>query len=124
MKRFCQVQNAKKCKDKKRFDSMEYYFDITTDQFEKIRDHETLDLYLSKAQTEKVTGKEEGPFFKVGDGLKLYHPSDFPEALRVEVKTVDEPHDPDQIHLTIRLNEWMMSFPEDRRDSDGFGGLF
>ena len=103
---------------------MEYYFDITTDQFEKIRDHETLDLYLSKAQTEKVTGKEEGPFFKVGDGLKLYHPSDFPEALRVEVETVDEPHDPDQVHLTIRLNEWMMSFPEDRRDSDEFGGLF
>ena len=103
---------------------MEYYLDISTDRFEKIRDHQTLDLCLSKEEAIKASGKKEEPFFKIGDGLKLYHPSDFPEALRVEIESINETDDADQVCLTIRLNEWMMSFPDDQKESDDFGGIF
>ena len=92
---------------------MEYYADISTDQFEKIREHETKDLFLPLSLAQKLTGNSDYPCFKAGEGLKLYHPSAFPEALRVEIRSVEDDGDPETIHLTVELNEWMMAFPDD-----------
>ena len=104
---------------------MEYYADISTEQFEKIRDHETTDLILDRSLACRITGKDADPLFTEGDGLKLYHPSEYPEALRVKVCSLGEAPDSGSILIHISLEEWMMSFPDEPSGgNDGFGGIF
>jgi hypothetical protein len=103
---------------------MEYYADISTEQFERIRDHETSDLILDRSLACRITGKDADPLFTQGDGLKLYHPSEYPEALRVLVCSLGEAPDSDSVLIHISLEEWMMSFPDDSSGgSKGLGGI-
>lgn len=59
---------------------MEHYLDIETERFEKIKEHEVTWILVPR----RVAGREIG----VGDVLKLYHPGDPTEAIRVEVTDV------------------------------------
>ena len=61
---------------------MEHYLDIETELFEKIREHETTRIQIPR----EINGRE----VRTGDTLKLYHPGDGTEALRVEVSGVEE----------------------------------
>lgn len=91
-----------------------YYIDISTEQFESIRDHETTDLVIPLSLAREVTGNPESPCFQIGDELKLYHPSRNPEALRVEILGFSREKEGDSVVIRLKLNEWMMSLPEDR----------
>jgi len=95
---------------------MEYYADISTEIFEKIRDHETTKLSLNGDYAKKLTGADQWPWFQKGDGLKLYHPGELPEALRVEILAFLEPFNDLDVHMEIVLHEWMMSLPDDVPD--------
>lgn len=59
---------------------MEHYLDIETERFEKIKEHEVTWILVPR----RVAGREIG----IGDVLKLYHPGDPTEAIRVEVTDV------------------------------------
>lgn len=59
---------------------MEHYLDIETERFEKIKEHEATWMSVPR----RVAGREIG----IGDVLKLYHPGDPTEAIRVEVTDV------------------------------------
>ena len=56
---------------------MEHILDIETEVFEKIKDHEILQF--------KVPATMNGVEIKKFDTLKLYHPGEEIEALRIEV---------------------------------------
>lgn len=60
---------------------MEHYLDIETELFEKIKEHETTEIRIPRC----IDGRK----VKTGDTLKLYHPGDETEALRVEITGVE-----------------------------------
>ena len=98
---------------------MKYYVDITTDQFERLRDHETEELVIPLSQARELTGGKDYPCFQIGDELKLYHPSDDPEALRMEILCFPEGEEEGELRIRLKLNEWMMALPEDEYSEDG-----
>lgn len=61
---------------------MDHYIDISDELFIQIQHHETQEIILKETD---VKGD-----ISPGDTLKLYHPSDPNEALRVQVNRVDE----------------------------------
>lgn len=79
---------------------MDYILDISTDIFERIKNHETTILPLSKEECPKE--------LKAGDGIKLYHPGNQDEALRVVVKGLMQEDAPGcSVQVEIELAEWM-----------------
>lgn len=92
--------------------SVEHILDIETEVFEKIKDHEILQF--------KVPATMNGVEIKKFDTLKLYHPSEEIEALRIEVvglEPVTEEQNQDSsgsetvhkemILVEFQLLEWM-----------------
>lgn len=92
--------------------SVEHILDIETEVFEKIKNHEILQL--------KVPATMNGVEIKKYDTLKLYHPGEEIEALRVEVvglEPVTEEQNQDSsgsetvhkemILVEFQLLEWM-----------------
>lgn len=61
---------------------MEHYIDITTEMFEQIQNHETTVLLLPQRMYQAKP--------QVGDTMKLYHPANPEEALRIEIQSVEE----------------------------------
>lgn len=79
---------------------MEHYLDIETERFEKIKEHEMTWILVPR----RVAGREIG----VGDVLKLYHPGDPTEAIRVEVTDVQTADAGQEfIRVSFVLLEWM-----------------
>lgn len=62
---------------------MEHYLDIETVLFEKIKEHETTKMRIPPCINKKEV--------RMGDTLKLYHPGDETEALRVEIVNIEKP---------------------------------
>lgn len=92
--------------------SVEHILDIETEVFEKIKNHEILQL--------KVPATMNGVEIKKFDTLKLYHPGEKIEALRIEVvglEPVTEEQNQDSsgsetvhkemILVEFQLLEWM-----------------
>lgn len=77
---------------------MEYVLDIETEVFEKIKNHETLHL--------KVPAMIQGIELKKYDTLKLYHPGEEIEALRVEVVDIRDSGE-NNSEIELNLLEWM-----------------
>lgn len=75
---------------------MEHVFDIETAVFEQIKEHQTIHLTVPKE------GRDIKPF----DTLKLYHPGEDVEALRIEVTNVIEENETD-VTIEFQLLEWM-----------------
>lgn len=73
---------------------MDYILDISTELFEQIKHHEISTFFIEK----NVLPEE----IKEGDALKLYHPGNKEEALRVLVKKAK----PDG-EIQFELLEWM-----------------
>lgn len=86
---------------------MEYYMDISTELFEKIKEHETEELLFKEEELNVLTKKNEFPYFEQGDTLKLYHPGEDPEAFRLEI--TGEKIKNGQISLSFERLEWMMA---------------
>lgn len=79
---------------------MEHYLDIETALFTKIKEHETENAVIPR----QIGGREVRP----GDTLKLYHPGDETEALRVEITAVKPDGEAtEKLHITFALLEWM-----------------
>ncbi len=97
---------------------MKYYVDISTEQFERLRDHETDELVIPLSLAEKLTNGKDYPCFKIGDELKLYHPSDDPEALRMEILSFPEGEEEGSLRIRLKLNEWMMALPKEEYNKD------
>lgn len=76
---------------------MEHYLDIDTELFEKIKEHETTRIQIPRM----INGRE----VRIGDTLKLYHPGDEGEALRVEMTGVEEMDG--NAEVSFDLLEWM-----------------
>ena len=77
---------------------MEYVLDIDTELFEKIKEHETVQL--------TVPAMLQGREVKKYDTFKLYHPGEEVEALRIEVADVVEEKKNDVV-IEFQLLEWM-----------------
>ena len=98
---------------------MKYYVDISTEQFEGLRDHETDELVIPRSLAEELTGRGAYPFFETGDELKLYHPSDDPEALRMEILSFPGGEEESgDLRIRLKLNEWMMALPKEEFSED------
>ncbi|HIW60484.1 MAG TPA: hypothetical protein H9880_11475 [Candidatus Anaerobutyricum avicola] len=79
---------------------MEHYLDIETALFTKIKEHETENAVIPR----QIGGREVRP----GDTLKLYHPGDETEALRVEITAVKPDGEAtEKLQITFALLEWM-----------------
>lgn len=95
-------ENIMKDRERKGKDRMEYYIDITTEMFEQIQNHEVhavcLPKHLFRAEP------------KTGDTMKLYHPANPEEALRVEIQNVEEAEEEGAgagWKLELALLEWV-----------------
>lgn len=97
---------------------MKYYVDISTKQFEGLRDHETDELVIPLPLAQKLTNGKDYPYFQTGDELKLYHPSDDPEALRMEILSFPGGEEEGELRIRLKLNEWMMALPKEEFDED------
>lgn len=90
---------------------MDQYVDITDQAFEALREHESDQLIFNKdLADEELQGKtmEEMDQYKSlceGDSLKLYHPSNPEEALRVQIDKKEESQT--EIILHCSLLEWI-----------------
>ena len=81
---------------------MEHILDIETTLFRQIQEHETVEM--------EIPSRDEGREIKPMDTLKLYHPGEEIEALRIEVESVEKrgengEKEPDRIRFS--LLEWM-----------------
>ena len=61
---------------------MEHILDIETTLFRQIQEHETVEM--------EIPSRDEGREIKPMDTLKLYHPGEEIEALRIEVESVEK----------------------------------
>lgn len=78
---------------------MEHYLDIATDVFNKIKEHVTEEIEIPCL----ISGREVQP----GDTMKLYHPADETEALRIEITGVSNATGNQTVTASFVLLEWM-----------------
>ena len=86
---------------------MQYYIDLTTDQFETLKNHESETVRIPEDQAVKLTGREKPPFFTEEDTLKVYHPSRDPEALRFAVTGPSTDSGDGIVEIPVEMLEWM-----------------
>ncbi|MBQ9156442.1 MAG: hypothetical protein IJ137_06660 [Eubacterium sp.] len=84
---------------------MNHYLDIDDELFRAIQNHEISQISLEQDLFSSQV--------KVGDELKLYHPGDPAEALRVEVDKVEEDSGKRMLKLQITLTEWLFQIETD-----------
>lgn len=77
---------------------MEHYLDVEDALFEQIKEHAITEISVPHA----INGTE----IKEGDVLKLYHPGDNTEALRIEI-TAMKKAEPQMRYVSFILLEWM-----------------
>ena len=86
---------------------MQYYIDLTTDQFQKLKDHESENVRIPEDQALELTGSDKKPYFTENDTLKVYHPSKDPEALRFAVTGPSTEEEDGTVVIPVELLEWM-----------------
>ena len=78
---------------------MDHYIDVSDEIFDALQSHSTDILPLSLT---------EGADYQLGDSLKLYHPSNPHEALRVQIDKIDKKEENDaELLLHCSLLEWI-----------------
>lgn len=77
---------------------MEHILDIDTEVFEKIKNHETLQIEIPSEINQRRV--------KEGDDLKLYHPGNPAEALRIHLVKLTQ-RQKDKVLAHFELSEWM-----------------
>lgn len=82
---------------------MVYYVDISDEVFRAVQNHSCHKLTLDDGQ---LKGEKE---LKVEDELKLYHPSNKAEAIRVGIQGVNHDSDARQWEITITMLEYMFT---------------
>ena len=86
---------------------MQYYIDLTTDQFQELKNHESKVVRLSKEKALELTGSDRQPMFTENDTLKVYHPSKDPEALRFAVTSPSKEGEDGSLEIPVEILEWM-----------------
>ena len=86
---------------------MQYYIDLTTEQFQELKNHESKVVRLSKEKGAELTGSDRQPMFTENDTLKVYHPSKDPEALRFAVTGPSKEGEDGSLEIPVELLEWM-----------------
>lgn len=86
---------------------MQYYIDLSTEQFQELKNHESEVVRLSKEKAIELTGTDRQPFFTESDTLKVYHPSRDPEALRFAVTGPSRETEDGSLEIPVEILEWM-----------------
>ena len=86
---------------------MQYYIDLTTDQFQELKNHESNVVKLPMEKAMELTGSDRQPFFTENDTLKIYHPSKDPEALRFAVTGPSREGEDGILEIPVEMLEWM-----------------
>lgn len=78
---------------------MEHILDVETEAFIRVKEHETTRL--------EVPAVIEGRELRQYDTIKLYHPGDEREAVRIEISEITETGGQDDVQISFALLEWM-----------------